>query len=369
MDKAKNMKKTFLNPRQYTGLMVNILVSLSVFLNPSPTAAISRQYAWLSILLGTVQALIVAYVVIKLGLMYPEKTIVEYSQDIVGKFAGKIIGLIFILTFFSICVIVLREFTLPFQGFATINIPLPVILILTMILVVYAVIKGLKVIGICSDIISSFLVIFVLLLLILPIKNINILNIKPLIPHDMGLVVRGSFISASFLAEDIIALMLIPYVNDNERLMKNNQLAVLISGICLSAVTAMEIMTMSYQRVDSTVFSTFMILKEAQLSLSLERLESIAIAMWTGLVFVKLSVYFFILVEGLREWLGLKDYKPIVYILAPIVVLFSMIPQNISEVLVFPTRIWTPIVYPFVLFGLPLLLLIISNIRKQVGKK
>ncbi|TZE82607.1 GerAB/ArcD/ProY family transporter [Calorimonas adulescens] len=369
MDKTGDTKRVSLSPRGFMWLMINTLVSLSVFLNPSPTVEVSRQYAWISVLIGTLQALMVGYIVMKLGLRYPDKTVVEYSQEIVGKFAGKVVGLVFILTYLSIVVIVLREFTLPFQSFVTVNVPLIVILILTMVLILYAVLKGLKTIGICSDVVMLFLVIFILLLFIMPVKNINTLNIKPIIPHDIGMAVRGSFISASFLAEDIIALMIIPYVSDNKKLMKYNQTAILVSGICLSLVVAMEIMTMSCERVDSTIFSTFMLLREAQLSQSMERLEAIAIAMWTGLVFIKLSIYFFITVDGLRQWLGLKDYKVIAYVLSPIVIFLAMLPENISEVLVFPSRIWTPIVYPVVLFGLPLLLLIISIIKESVVRR
>ncbi|MDI6601830.1 MAG: GerAB/ArcD/ProY family transporter [Thermoanaerobacteraceae bacterium] len=369
MYKSEGTQMTYLSSRGFMWLMINTLLSLSVFLNPSPTTAISKQYAWISILIGTLQAMIVGFVVIKLGMMYPDKTVVEYSQEIVGKFIGKIVGMIFILTYFSIVVIVLREFTMPFQSFVTINIPLLAILILTMILILYAVLKGLKAIGSCSDIVMIFLAVFILLIFIMPIKNIDTLNIKPIIPHSIGLAVKGSFISGSFLAEDIIALMLIPYVNDKGKLMKYNQLAILITGICLSAVVAIEIMAMGYERVSSTIFSTFILLREAQLSQSMERLEPIAVAMWTGLVFIKLSIYFFITVEGLRQWLGLKDYKVIAYVLSPIVIFLAMLPENISEVLVFPSRIWTPLIYPIVLFGLPLLLLIIDMIRKKAVKQ
>ncbi len=369
MNNTNDTKRACMDTRGYTFLMINTLISLPIFLSPSPTVAVSRQYAWLSVLVGTAQALMVGYVVIKLGLTYPDKTIIEYSQDIVGKFAGKIVGLIFLAVFLSISVMALREFTLPFQGFVSINIPLPTLLIMTMLLVTYAVIRGLKTISICSDVIIQFFIGFILILLILPTKNLNILNIKPIIPHDWGRVVRGSFDSAAFLAEDVIGLMLIPYVSNKDKLMKGNQLAVLLSGIALSAVTAMEIVTMSYERVDSTIFSTFMLLREAQFSSSLERIESIAIAMWGGLVFVKLSVYLYILADGLRQLLGLKDYKPIVYILAPIITYLAVLPRDISEILVFPNKVWVPIIYLAVLIILPVILLLISTIRKQGEKK
>ena len=146
--------------------------------------------------------------------------------------------------------------------------------------------------------------------------------------------------------------------------MKSNQLAVLISGLCISGVTAVEILTMGYERVDSTIFSTFMLLREAQFSQTLERLESVAIAMWGGLVFIKLSLYMFILAEGFREWLGLKDNKKIGFILAPIIVICSMIPQNITQVVRFPSHVWVSYFYPIVLFALPILLLLISVIKK-----
>lgn len=369
MEKTENKQMTYLSSRGFMWLMINTLLSLSAFLNPSPTAAVSRQYAWISILIGAMQAMAIGYVVIKLGMMHPDKTVVEYSQDILGKVMGKIVGMIFILTYFSIVVIVLREFTLPFQSFVTINVPLSVILVMAMILILYTVLSGLKTIANCSDVVIIFFTVFILLVIIMPIKNIDTLNIKPIIPHNLGLAVRGSFISGSFLAEDIIALMIIPYVNDKEKLMKYNQAAILITGIALSAIVAIEIMAMGYERVSSSVFSTFILLKEAQISQSLERFEPIAVAAWTGLVFIKLSIYFFITVEGLRQWLGLKDYKVIAYVLSPVAIILAMLPENVSEILVFPSRIWTPIVYPFVLFGLPLLLLITGMIRKRTAKQ
>ena len=368
MDKKNGTEKPCLSHHQYACLIINTLVSISAFMIPSPTVYTSKQYGALSVLIGLVQAIVLGYLVVKLGLMYPDKTVIEYSQDILGKVAGKIVGLIFLLTFFSVNVLALRQFTLPFQAFVSVDIPYTVILIMTMILVVYVLAKGLKTLSICSELIINFLAIFFILLMILPMRNLDWINIKPLVPHDWGMTIKGSFLSASFLAEDIIGLMLIPYVKDKKKIMKSNQLAVLISGLCISGVTAVEILTMGYERVDSTIFSTFMLLREAQFSQTLERLESVAIAMWGGLVFIKLSLYMFILAEGFREWLGLKDNKKIGFILAPIIVICSMIPQNITQVVRFPNHVWVSYVYPIVLFALPILLLLISVIKKR-GEK
>ena len=54
--------------------------------------------------------MITSYIVIKLGLRFPNQTFVDYSQLIVGKFFGKIITLIYILFFIHITATIMREF-------------------------------------------------------------------------------------------------------------------------------------------------------------------------------------------------------------------------------------------------------------------
>jgi spore germination protein KB len=55
---------------------------------------------WLSLITALLPALFIGYIVASLSRLFPGKTLIEYSELIVGKWMGKGLALLFLIYFF-----------------------------------------------------------------------------------------------------------------------------------------------------------------------------------------------------------------------------------------------------------------------------
>ena len=51
---------------------------------------------WLSVILGGILAMVSGVIMVKLSQQFPEKTFYQYSQDIVGKWIGRLLSFLII---------------------------------------------------------------------------------------------------------------------------------------------------------------------------------------------------------------------------------------------------------------------------------
>jgi len=90
------IEKEVISGRQLLLLVFTFIISTATFYLPAYVTLHAGQDGWLSVIVGGTPGVLVVLIVTFLGLRYPEMTPIEYSQIILGKWPGKIIGLIFI---------------------------------------------------------------------------------------------------------------------------------------------------------------------------------------------------------------------------------------------------------------------------------
>jgi spore germination protein KB len=97
-------------------------------------------------------------------------------------------------------------------------------------------------------------------------------------------------------------------------------------------------------------------------------LEALFMAIWVLGAFVKICVFFYVTVLGTAQWLNLSSYRPIVFPLGFILLLFSIwVAHNLQELM---HAIATSATFFLltVLFVLPMVLLIIALLQKRLRK-
>ena len=99
-----------ISSRQLTLLIFTLLVSTAILILPSLVIKEAKQDSWLSIILATVFGVLAGLILVKLGLRFPEQTIIEYSKEIAGKPLGALYGLSYIFLLFYINTLIVREF-------------------------------------------------------------------------------------------------------------------------------------------------------------------------------------------------------------------------------------------------------------------
>lgn len=83
-------------------ILVNYILATGILTLPRTSVEqVKTPDVWISVFLGGLIAMIVGVIIVKLSQQFPEKKLFyQYSQDIVGKWMGRVLSLLIIVYFF-----------------------------------------------------------------------------------------------------------------------------------------------------------------------------------------------------------------------------------------------------------------------------
>jgi spore germination protein KB len=162
-------------------------------------------------------------------------------------------------------------------------------------------------------------------------------------------------------------LMIFPYVNKTENLRKHLVAGAFIAGIVLIIMIALSILVLGADFTSRNMYPSYTLAKQISIGRFIQRLEAIMAIMWIITVFVKASIFAYLLQLGLAQLLKLRDPRvlafPLVVIIAGSATAFA---PDITKFNYAITAYW-----PFfdMTFGLalPVLLLGVYVLRRKRG--
>src|SRR5690606_35210940 len=161
------MEKGTITSLQMAILMYPTIVATAILRVPAITAKYVKVDLWLSPIIASLAGVVVVYIAYKLHSLYPKQTVIQFSEQIVGRIAGKIIGLFWILFYIQASGLLTRayaEFIADSFLFLT---PISVVMGSMVLLCAFAVNGGLEVIGRAGIIFLPLFVVPILILIIL----------------------------------------------------------------------------------------------------------------------------------------------------------------------------------------------------------
>lgn len=349
-------------------MMYPVVIGTGIIFIPGVTAKYAEQDMWLSPIWAFFIGVLAVYTAALLHRMYPKQTIIQYSEQILGKIPGKVLSFIFILFYLQMNAGGVRIYADFVAGSFFSHTPL-IVIISTMILVCsFAVRGGLEVVGRAAQFFMPLYVFFLIFLIILILPELDPMNILPIMKHGIVPSIKGAITPQSWFAELLLITFLLPYLTDVEKGRKWS----VISAITIMLTFVVTNLVTLFLFGEITASFTYPLLTTARyISIAdfLQHLESIVMAIWVAGTFVKFSVVYYALVLAVAQWLGLSDYRPIVLPLGFITLLFSIwgVPSGIES------AHYNSIIFPFYSLAvqtlIPLGLLFIAFIRKRIRRK
>ncbi|MGM0890318.1 MAG: GerAB/ArcD/ProY family transporter [Bacillota bacterium] len=83
------MEKGKISSLQMAIMMYPTIVATAVLGLPSITAKYAQNDLWLSPILASLIGYVTVYIAYKLHELYPKQTVIQFSEHILGRFAGK----------------------------------------------------------------------------------------------------------------------------------------------------------------------------------------------------------------------------------------------------------------------------------------
>lgn len=346
--------------------LVTLVTATAWLFVPAITTEAAAQDGWISVLVpATLFGGAVVVVCAALGLRFPERTVIEYSTDILGRYPGKFIGLGYVFFFLHINAVIIREFGDFIVTSFMPETPLLVFNGVIVLLAAYAVRSGLEVIARANQFVFPLAVLSLFIILGLVVGDMRPENLRPVLERGMGPVLKGSLAPSSWRGEVVVLLMFLPYLNKPREVLMAGLQAVVFIGVLLAMATAAMVAVFGPEISANFTFPTLELARYVSVARFIERVEAIVMILWVAGVFIKVSLFYHTGTLATAQWLGLKDYRPLVLPLGVVQLVWSItLFENSRELVTFLAKPFPPYAWVFELV-IPLTLLVIAAVRKK----
>ena len=342
----------------------------------------ANQDVWVISILSIIYIFIISAPLLFLTNRFSNMTPVQYSKKIMGKFLGIFPGMVFTTFMFFISLLHLAQFIVFLDGVLLQETPTYVIMIFMIAICSYTAYMGIECIARVSEIFVPIVLFAIILFMILSINNMDFNAFLPILYESDFLQINfGAFSIASRFSDLIIFCMLVPYCNKigDCNLTKGNSKGIFtgINKVFLIIVIACTVLflliiisTQSVLGIEISKQENYPFYKlVGQISLFefIERIESLYIIIWGIGAFIKFSVFLYFTSVGIQQVLSVKSNK--IFIIPIGVILFMIILlTNIKSIEVtrqiFSYKFIPNIIFA-IIFGIPLILLIVYIFRKK----
>jgi spore germination protein KB len=349
-------------------IMYPTILATAILLVPAITAEHAKRDLWLSPIWSSLIGLFVVYIAHQLSKHFPNKTIIEYSEDILGRILGKVLGMVYLLFYLHITGIVIREYGEFIVGTFLTNTPISVIMGTMVLVCAYNVRGGVEVMGRTAQMFVPILIILFAGLVILLIPELHPKNMFPVLEHGLGPSIKGSLVPQGWFSEFILISFLLPFVTDKVKAMKWGMISVIVVMITM-VITNFATLFLFGDLTPTLTYPVMLAARYISIADFFEHLEAFVMAIWVVGTFVKISMFYYAVVIGTAQWLKLANYRPITLPIGFILVLFSIwLAPSLQDMIHF-LDITSPFYFLTLQVMIPILLLIISFIQIMIKKR
>ncbi|MCL6610488.1 MAG: spore germination protein [Peptococcaceae bacterium] len=348
---------------QLTFLMVWTIVSTGILFLPVTISRHVVQDAWLVAVFFAIGGLPMALVLSNLGLKFPEQTVIQYSQDILGKTGGKAVGLVLIWWFVTTNAITIRELA---EFIVTVMPKTPVVVVggVMILMTSFTLKSGLEVLGRVSEALFPVLFFSITLVIILVFKEADFKNLLPVFDNGVLPVIRATMTPVSYAGELVTMLMLVPFLNRSRAARKSSVLAILLVGAIGLQIESLSTAVFGELRKE-LLLPHFSLIQWISIANFIERLDAIFMGLIIVSIFLKIAVLQYCSVLSIAQWLNLRTYQPLIIPVGVITLALSVLMfDNVLDLIDFLDNIFPPYALT-VEIGIPVLLLIASFFRPK----
>jgi len=329
-------KQEYLSPIQVSAIMASAIIGVVVLTLPRLAAQTASHGAVPSVFLAGVMSLILTIIAVNLGKRLPDQTFVEYSISILGGLLGRVLGLFVVGYFIIIAGMVLRSFADTLKVFMLPKTPIEFIIISMLIVVIYMIHNG---IGAIAKICETFLpvtVITIFLVIVLNIPDFQTVNLFPIFTNGLFTTLLEAIkgipkLFTAFLGFEVV-LFIIPFMQKPEKVSPYAIAAVIFPTLIYTGLVAICIGVFGMELTSKMLYPTMSLARSITFPGAFaERFDILFGVLWVLAAFSATSISYYIASLSITRLLKLKNYRPFIFILLPLVYITAIMPQNIYQ--------------------------------------
>ncbi|BDH62563.1 spore germination protein A2 [Lysinibacillus sp. PLM2] len=357
---------------QCIAIIINSTIGLSVLVLPRIASEKVGSGAFLVTCIGMIFPIISLYIIALLSKRFPSESIIQYGQKLISKPLGKIFGFILIIYFFTITALVLREFGEVMNTTLLQETPMSATLIVMLIAVAVATRNNLTTIAYMQSFYLPFIVIPILLMVIFAIQDIDPRHMKPFLGNDTTII---DFLSSGLAVAGLpfihigmyIILIFASHMIDTKRILKGSMWGIGISAFIILLSTGVTVAVFGSEEIDNSLWPMLVLTRMTELPFAiLERLDILFLVVWIISAFTTILSGYLLGIEFSSQLFKLRSHRVLSYLLLPFVFVLSLYPHNILHLYNIMEVVgrWGTLLA----MGYPIILLLVSLIRKKGGK-
>ncbi|MBU3099084.1 MULTISPECIES: GerAB/ArcD/ProY family transporter [Clostridium] len=337
MQRNSGKKQSYLTVSQFALIIFGSIVGVGVLSLPNGVVKAAHQDGWISTLIGGIYPLYVVSIANYISGKFHNDNILILSKKYFGEIIGSSFNLIFATYFIFITSMnacyysnLMRNYMM---GFLT---PFKLIAILV-ICIIYAVSRGLKVIGRISEI-SFYVTIILLLSPIIALRSPNMTNIYPVFGSGFSSIAKGAIKSSFAYGGAEIILLIYPFLKEKKKILKSSLISVTIAIVIYVWCVFITIYYLGPDIVNKNFWS-FLVVTETITVSVINNYRYIFMTFWSLVAFKSMSINCYASIYILKEFAHKIETKNIYFLIFPIIVYLSLkfgneiSRQNINDII------------------------------------
>lgn len=360
---------------QTAAILISTIIGVGVLNLPLIAVRAADTGAPFLTLLASLLAFVGIFLITKLGMKFPNKTIIGYSEVVLGKWIGSFYSILVIIFFTILTALTSREFGEVVVSAVLKETPLEITVIVMLLLASIFTRYDLNVFAYIHNFYVPAILFPALIIVILSFKNANTLYLQPIFhpvfTNDQGSVFIGVLTVAALFQGSFVLSIIIPSMQKPKKAMKAAFWGIAISGSLYIMIVIAALSVFGTEEMKNLTWPTLELARSTSLPGNLlQRLDVVFLAAWVTAVFTTIFSSYMFTTYALSRFFHFQDHKIFSYFLLPLVFVIAMIPRNVIQmydVIKIVGRLGLIITIVF-----PALLLLTAKMRKlpvQKGRK
>ncbi|RBW70195.1 spore gernimation protein [Bacillus taeanensis] len=362
------MEKGKISALQLAMMMYLEIIATGILFLPATTFSYAGRDLWISPILASVIGFLTVFIVYRLSQFYPKDTIIQYSTDILGVIPGKVVGAAILLFYMQGISNTIWQYGEFINSSFLPHTPQIVVLGSMILACAFAVRGGIEVMGRIAEMIIPIFLLLFLFIIILLLPDAEVKHLFPIMGKGIIPSIKGAAFVNIWFGQFLFLSFFLPFVTDQKKGGKWGVVSALV--VLLTMVVTNLITLFVLGEATGSFYSPVMTaVKYISIADFLSHLEALVMAIWIAGAFIKICVFYYVVVLGTAQWLNFSDYRPIVFPLGFLMVLLAAWQFPTTAAYFSYNRTVDPFLNPIIQTSIPMFLLLVAYIRKGKHQK
>ncbi|AMA71924.1 MULTISPECIES: GerAB/ArcD/ProY family transporter [Aneurinibacillus] len=343
-----------------------LFILIVIYMTSSENPIMAGQDGAIASLFAILPSILTFYLLAQLQKRHPGKILFEYAEDILGKWPGKLVSLLYICFAVEVCSILSRSVAEFVVSTLTPELPVGVYIISMVIVAAYAVYQGIEGIGRFVEMAFPFYFILLVFINMLLIGQFRLENVLPFLDHPPGEILYASYLHYVLpLGEIIFFMSILPYTKRSNKRFFSPVIALVLGGLYIAYKIIITVGVLGPGTAQANTYPYITAIRFVKIGEFIERIDILLLGIFIMMILMRFIVIFYTLVHGVAHLTGAKSVNPLVLPLCFLIIGLSQIFINdVNDVTLYHNDIRV-VTAPIFMLLLPALLLVVSWLRRR----